>query len=121
MITIKYGNDIVHGQKLSTHIVKDLPIIIVESNVKKWYTLIMIDPDALLPDYLQWLVINNSYVVITYEPPMTSKHRYVFYLYEQEGEFDYDTYDNINRNGFVINKFTKDNNLTYITNTYFTL
>jgi phosphatidylethanolamine-binding protein (PEBP) family uncharacterized protein len=120
MLSVRYGNYVVSGQKLSIDTVRFPPIVTVES-IATLYTLIMIDPDVSKPDYVHWLIVNNNKLIFTYEPPL-KKHRYVFYLYKQEKEFNvtqesFEPY----RNGFSINLFTKNNNLTYVTNSYFKL
>lgn len=54
---------------------------------EKYYTIIMVDPDAPAKYWLHWLIINNKEVVANYEAPNPPKdhglHRYFFYLLEQ--------------------------------------
>jgi len=88
------------NQYLSPKEAESIPKVIIQSvssatDNKKFYTLIMYDPDA---NYLHWLVINipgsqisQGRVIVPYKgpsppPPATFLHHYEFILYEQQNE-----------------------------------
>lgn len=79
----------------------------------KYYTVLMVDPDApsatnpTNKHWLHWMVINNNETVIDFQPsspPKNSgKHRYYIYLLEQQSKINkLPTY---NRPKFSINQF----------------
>ena len=82
-------------------------------------TFLMYDPDAVVPEWLHYLVINipngdisKGEVIISYEgpspPPNTGIHRYIFEQLEQLEPLSL-TIDK--RGGFNRNTFVKTNNL----------
>lgn len=75
----------------------------IEPNIKlnvdynKFYSLIMYDPDAVNGTHIHWIRVNitnndirTGNIIIPYKGPAppanTGKHRYIFELYEQNGE-----------------------------------
>ena len=79
----------------------------------------MYDPDAVVPMWLHYLVINipngdikKGDVVIPYQgpspPPNTGIHRYIFEQLEQSGSLSLNIK---NRGGFDIDTFIEKNNL----------
>lgn len=100
-ITYPSGKNVTLGNELTPKQVKDEPKIEWEANAKKFYTLIMFDPDApsrqdnSFADVKHWLVmniqgndINTGDVVAEYygsgPPKGTGLHRYIFLVYEQK-------------------------------------
>jgi phosphatidylethanolamine-binding protein (PEBP) family uncharacterized protein len=99
------------------NISKDIPTIDFNLNNNKYYTLILVDPDAPSREvnfnkhYLHWLIVNinnqdklNYNNLIDYLPPsppiLSGYHRYYFYLFEQKEK--YNNPDNL-RNKYNIN------------------
>lgn len=91
------GNMLKNNQFLSVSETQVEPGIKLTTNPNKLYILILYDPDAVGGIYIHWLktnVTNNDIktgnVIIPYKgpapPPKTGKHRYIFNLYEQNGE-----------------------------------
>lgn len=95
------------GCILTPEEVKLAPSMRWMSNPNKFYTLIMIDPDAptrtapTLGQYLHWLVGNIPGCDVVYgdqlaayigsrPPPQTDYHRYVFVVYKQLCHLDFD-------------------------------
>lgn len=73
------------------------PIVKLNVEPLKFYTLIMNDPDAVSGNYIHWTIINISNnnietgdIIIPYKgpapPPKSGIHRYNFELYLQDGE-----------------------------------
>jgi hypothetical protein len=73
------------------------PYIKLNVEPNKLYTLVLYDPDAISGTYIHWIkanITNNNMktgnIIIPYKgpapPPKTGKHRYIFNLYEQNGE-----------------------------------
>jgi len=64
----------------------------------KYYTILMVDPDApsatdpINKHWLHWMVMNNNETVINFQPSLPSKnsgkHRYYIYLLEQQNKID---------------------------------
>jgi len=85
----------------------------------RYSTLIMYDPDAIIPPYLHFLVINikngdinSGDVIVPYAgptpPPGTGTHRYIFEQLEQQSPFTFATPE---RAKFDIKNFKAQNNL----------
>ena len=83
-------------------------------------TLIMYDPDAVLPTWLHWLVINipngdikKGDIVLSYDgpapPPNTGTHRYIFNQLEQTEPISITTQK---RSKYNMDDFFKQYNLT---------
>lgn len=63
------------------------PQIIFDHDPKKYYSSLMVDPDAPAKYWLHLLIINNDQVLAEYQPPEPpvgdGLHRYMFYIFEQ--------------------------------------
>lgn len=102
-------------------------LVLNRANVNKFYTLVMLDPDAPSAEepkqrsWLHWLVVNienadvsTGFKVAEYKPPTPPKdsglHRYIFLLIQQpEKEKEYLPYKK--RGKFNINKYATDHKL----------
>ncbi|XP_028783236.1 protein HEADING DATE 3A-like [Neltuma alba] len=101
-MTVIYGNnrEVINGCELRpSHVVNPPRVEVGEGDLRTFYTLIMVDPDAPSPsdpslrEYLHWLVtdipasLGPSYghEVVSYENPRPSMgiHRYVLVLFRQ--------------------------------------
>ncbi len=91
------GNLLKDNQFLSVSETQVEPEIKLNVNPSKLYTLVLYDPDAVLGTYIHWIKVNitnndmkTGNIIIPYKgpapPPRTGKHRYIFNLYEQNGE-----------------------------------
>jgi|688.fasta_scaffold299961_3 phosphatidylethanolamine-binding protein (PEBP) family uncharacterized protein len=86
----------------------------------KYYTILMVDPDAPSPDdnyykhWLHWMIINNNETVIDFKPsspPPGKPHRYYIYLMEQLNKLDLKSHLINKREKFPLDKFISDNKL----------
>jgi phosphatidylethanolamine-binding protein (PEBP) family uncharacterized protein len=88
------------------------PNIKLNVNPNKLYSLIIYDPDAVNGTHIHWVLVNitnndikTGNIIIPYKgpapPPNTGKHRYIFELYEQNGE---NKLEKINERIFSINE-----------------
>jgi len=105
-----YNNKkIINNQFLSTNKTQDEPTLIFHFSQKLLYTLIMYDPDAVNGTFIHWLVTNiksgihSGDTILSYKgpspPPKTSKHRYIFELWEQTPiKNDYNTKERYTNN-----------------------
>jgi len=69
------------------------PVITFPFDKKKFYTLIMHDPDSIYGTLIHWAIINiseninNGDIILQYKgptpPPKTGNHHYIFTIYEQ--------------------------------------
>lgn len=128
-IKIAYsGVDIDCGETYHLAGFESHPIIVLNrANVNKYYTLVMLDPDAPSPknwaarSWLHWLVVNikdanveSGFTVTEYNPPTppegSGMHRYVFLLIEQTKEQTH-YFPILERKSFDINKYAKENKL----------
>lgn len=85
----------------------------------KFYTVLMVDPDAPSKDnpenkhWLHWMIINNNNTIVDFQPsspPIGSgEHRYFIYLLEQQKEIKVPTA--YPRQKFPIDSFIKKYNL----------
>lgn len=94
-LDIYYNNKKIENNEFITPIEsKNKPVVKINSNTNKIYTLIMYDPDAINGTHVHWLIINindnninSGKIILSYKgpsPPLkTGKHRYIFELYEQ--------------------------------------
>jgi phosphatidylethanolamine-binding protein (PEBP) family uncharacterized protein len=91
------GNILKDGQFLSVSETQLEPEIKLNVDTTKLYTLVLYDPDAITGTYIHWTkanITNNDIksgnIIIPYKgpapPPRTGKHRYIFNLYEQNGD-----------------------------------
>jgi len=92
-----YNNkEIINGTNLTPFQARLEPTVEYNTNPNKFYTLIMYDPDAVVGNYLHWVVINipgnsisNGNQVFNYKgpapPPGSGIHRYIFLVFEQAG------------------------------------
>jgi len=91
------GNMLKNNQFLSVFETQLEPEIKLDTIPNKLYTLLLYDPDAVGGTYIHWLktnITNNDIktgnIIIPYKgpapPPKTGKHRYIFNLYQQNGE-----------------------------------
>jgi phosphatidylethanolamine-binding protein (PEBP) family uncharacterized protein len=85
------------GQFLSVSETQVEPEIKLNINPNNLYTLVLYDPDAVSGTYIHWIKVNitnndmkTGNIIIPYKgpapPPKTGKHRYIFNLYQQNGE-----------------------------------
>lgn len=98
------------------------PTIKYKSLNSKYYTIIMIDPDApshenpIYKYYLHWLIVNTKDTIVDYvgsNPPKDSgNHRYYTCVFEQKDKIN--TKFNFERPNFNLEKFVEDNNLQII-------
>ncbi|KAI9084017.1 hypothetical protein K1719_034013 [Acacia pycnantha] len=102
-LRVSYANrDIYNGSDLRpSHVVSQPRVTIGGDDLRNFYTLVMIDPDAPSPsdpnlrEYLHWLVtdipattgVSFGQEVVTYESPrpVMGIHRFVLVLYRQLG------------------------------------
>jgi len=107
-LTLEYGDGLVTpGQLLTPQQAQEAPKVKWTADIRKKYTLLMVDPDAISRGFpifrsvLHWLVVNipgNSVsegeVKAAYRGPGPPKwsgaHRYTFLVFEQEGEQNID-------------------------------
>ncbi|XP_057720048.1 protein FLOWERING LOCUS T-like [Arachis stenosperma] len=100
---VSYGNrDVTNGCELKpSHVVNQPRVTIGGDDLRNFYTLVMVDPDAPSPsnpncrEYLHWLVtdipattgVNFGNVIVNYEKPLPTMgiHRFVFVLFRQPG------------------------------------
>jgi phosphatidylethanolamine-binding protein (PEBP) family uncharacterized protein len=91
------GNLLKDGQFFRISETQVEPEIKLNVDTNKLYTLILYDPDAVSGTYIHWIKVNitnndmkTGNIIIPYKgpapPPKTGKHRYIFNLYEQNGE-----------------------------------
>jgi phosphatidylethanolamine-binding protein (PEBP) family uncharacterized protein len=90
-----YNNtEIISGTHLTPLQAHSEPKVEYTANPNKLYTLIMHDPDAVVGNYLHWVVINipdnaiaNGQQLLNYKgpapPPGSGIHRYIFLVFEQ--------------------------------------
>lgn len=91
MLLITYNNDSIQGKIFTKEMTLHQPIAIIQTDTRRFYTLVMVDPDAQTPYFLHWLTINidvehNTFdEIVSYFPPTppSGTHRYFFYLLEQ--------------------------------------
>ena len=123
MLLIKYNTKHVHGQILSQKETYEQPIVSFMHYPRKMYTLIMVDLDALYPEYLHWMIVNSTSIIAevmySYQPPTPSSnsHRYYFYLYEQQNHI-YPSQTQ-HRSGFSTKDFVNKFNLKLIDELFF--
>ena len=95
---IRYGNIKVSDQYLSPEATQIKPnVSLTGLDTNKMYTLIMSDPNAVVGNYIHWLVINingtsninnieTGKAILEYygprPPPESGEHNYIFSLYE---------------------------------------
>lgn len=97
---------VVPGGELTPTQVKDIPSLAWKHKNNELYTLMMFDPDApsrhepTISEVRHWLVVNisgnavnNGQTIVEYigsgAPKGTGLHRYIFLVYRQNGEIDY--------------------------------
>lgn len=125
-----HNKKIIDGMNLSLDTAKIEPSIKFNRNPNKYYTIIMVDPDApsrnnaYLKYWLHLLIINNNFAVKEYEPPSppkgSGKHRYFIYLYEQQEKLDPNDLKYIGaRNNFNLVDFVERFKLKNIDSVYF--
>ncbi|XP_030752487.1 protein D3-like isoform X2 [Sitophilus oryzae] len=106
--SVKYSKgDVNLGNELAPVDVRKQPEISYPADEKKYYTLIMTDPDApsranpTRREFRHWLVVNipgsdvsKGEVISAYvgsgPPKDTGLHRYIFLVYEQPGKLSFD-------------------------------
>jgi hypothetical protein len=113
---IFYGNRLIGNNVfLTVSSTQNKPIIILNVNPNKFYTLIMYDPNAINGTYIHWIEANitgneikTGYTILPYKgpspPPNTGIHHYIFELYEQHG---LNELGKINSRIFSINEIRK--------------
>ena len=123
-----------NSKKVKTDQIMKLSDVQVKPFVKfnipsgKYYTIIMVDPDApsrekpIYKHWLHWLIINNDETVIDFEPSKPPKnsglHRYYICLYEQKSKIKV-TLDKNKRQNFSVQDFIKGHDLTFIAGTMY--
>lgn len=89
------GNKIEYNKKYDLNIfTKNLPRINFTKKRNKFYTIIMIDPDApskknpIYKYWLHYLVMNNHNTIVDYyppsPPPKSGEHRYYILIFKQQ-------------------------------------
>lgn len=130
MLKVLYnGLSINKGNIMSINQTKMKPHIFFDINPDKYYTIILVDPDApsknnpIYKYWLHWLVTNiknNKEVIIDYDGPSPPKnsgdHRYIFILFEHDKKINIKL---SKRNNFDINSFAKIYNLKLVDTNYF--
>ena len=113
-MNILYGKRLVTKQFLSPKETSVEPSVSFPADTNKLYILVMYDPDAVVGNYIHWLVtnipgsnINGGKNIFEYNGPAPPKnsgtHHYIFKIYEQL------TNNTINNN--TINNNTINNNI----------
>jgi phosphatidylethanolamine-binding protein (PEBP) family uncharacterized protein len=96
---VYYNNKIVNNNEfLKPSETQTKPQIKYSFENNKLYTLLMHDPDSVYGNRFHWIVANisgdikNGVDLLSYTgpapPPKTGIHRYIFELYEQDGNID---------------------------------
>jgi len=95
----------------------------------KYYTIVMVDPDAPShkdpsnKHWLHWMVVNNNQTRAMFNAPNppagTGEHRYFIYLFEQQKEINVPDF-NAKRPKFPLETFMKTYGLKPIASTMFT-
>lgn len=99
LLTVKFnGLAINYNQIIDLKLVQVEPEIIYDYKPDKYYTILMVDPDAPSRDnptkkyYLHWIRINNNNNIVPFvpstPPPGSGFHRYCILLFEQETPLD---------------------------------
>lgn len=128
MLTINYnGIKVNSGNMIPSHKVQLRPQITFEKKPGKFYTTVLVDPDAptrINPVYkywLHWLVVNNDEIIMPYQgpsPPIGSgPHNYVFIIYEQENPIHVEKIRD--RPNFKLDQFEANNKLKFVASNYF--
>jgi large subunit ribosomal protein L35 len=115
---------------------KQTPKFEFSENAGKFYTILMVDPDAPSPTnpiykyWLHMLIINTNQIIVPYNPPdppgNSGKHRYYICLYEQPMKINKDTINirnndfSIKRKNFQLDDFVNKYGLKKIASVYFT-
>lgn len=128
------GNVLSYGDRTTVEDTKFPPIISYNKENNKWYTLIMVDPDApssknpINRYWLHWLIINQTNnsegnIINKYQGPQppngTGTHRYYTCIFEQGGKIL--KLNELQREKFSLSKFVEDNGLELISCTKFTV
>jgi len=81
----------------------------------KFYTILMVDPDApshkdpANKHWLHWMIVNNNDTIVDFQPSSppqgTGEHRYYILLLEQQNEIKVPTYP---RQKFAVKQFIKN-------------
>lgn len=109
------GNKIEYDKKYDLNIfTKNLPRINFTKESNKFYTIIMIDPDApsrkkpIYKYWLHYLVVNNHKMIVDYYPPSppskSGEHRYYILVFEQQNIIN-DKLNIIDRKNFNCKQF----------------
>jgi phosphatidylethanolamine-binding protein len=123
-LEVYFGNHKVkHKEILDLAIVQNQPQIKFNIEKGKYYTILMVDPDApsrenpINKHWLHWLVINNDKTVVEFapsDPPKnTGLHRYYIGLYEQKGKIQVPK-DKYGRPKFPVQDFIQEYGLTLV-------
>ena len=126
------GKRIHNHEKLPLHDVQKQPVITFNKPANKYYTYMMVDPDAPYKDnptykhWLHWLVVNVSNNKTTQKeiaefkpsappppenPGETNEHRYYFYLFEQPFGVIENVETQKKRMNFNVENFIRENKL----------
>ena len=98
-LSVYFGNKkIKNEEEVDLYQVQLKPKIKFNIPANKYYTLIMVDPDApsilnpINKYWLHWMVISNNETIVNFQPPNpppnTGKHRYYIYLLEQQSKIE---------------------------------
>jgi phosphatidylethanolamine-binding protein (PEBP) family uncharacterized protein len=121
------------GEEISVSATQEEPSITIrDAPAQHYFTLAMVDPDAMAKEWRHWLVVNipgsdisAGQVVTPYKGPAprvgTGLHRYIFLLYKQEDKITPEPLDNENkgRSRFNISEWAKRHSLQLEGATFF--
>jgi len=91
------------------------------------YTVLMWDPDAVVPSYIHTLIINISKksdgtIILPHTPPSpppgTGRHRYITGFFKQPGPI---SIRSMKRSGFNVDRFVKKHGLDLVNHKMFTV
>jgi len=125
MFKVYYNNIEVANKNLFKSQVLLEPNFCIKTNKDKIHTLILFDPDVVQPDWLHWLVINikgnEKEILVNYfiPNPPSGIHRYIFLLCEQQSMLSINKIEK--RYLFDIREFLKENKLSIVDSTFFTI
>ena len=90
---VTYKDKNAQGQTFNKEETLFPPKVVIQQDIHRLYSLVMIDPDTSAPYFLHWMLINidlgssKSQEIVPYYPPTPPKgtHRYIFYVLQQPG------------------------------------
>lgn len=98
-LDVRFGNKRIHNKDfLELTDVQTQPIVDFKMPAGKYYTILMVDPDApshkdpINKHWLHWMIVNNNKTLVDFKPssppPSTGEHRYFICLLEQQNEIN---------------------------------